>query len=54
MGVECEEKLPTSKISQLETCVKRGTDYVCHVKNRKNGKIHERFGSKHLPFIVKM
>ena len=46
MGVECEEKLSTSKISQLETRVKRGPDYVRHVENRKDGKVHERFGSK--------
>jgi hypothetical protein len=41
MGIEREKKLSTCKISQLETCVKRCTDHVCYVKNRKNGKIHE-------------
>lgn len=49
MGVEREKKLPASKISQLETRVKRGTDHVRHVENRKDGKVHERFGGKRLP-----
>lgn len=52
MGIECKEKLSTSKISQLETRIKRGTDYVCHVKNWKNGKVHERLRSKHLQLIL--
>lgn len=46
MGVEREEELPTGKISQLETRPERGADNVRHVENRKNGKVHERFGSK--------
>lgn len=41
MGIECKEKLSTSKISQLETRIKRSTNYVCHVKNWENGKVHE-------------
>lgn len=52
MGIECKEKLSTSKISQLETCIKRGTNYVCYVKNWENGKVHERLRSKHLQFIL--
>jgi len=51
MGIECKEKLSTSKISQLETRIKRGTNYVCYVKNWKNGKIHERLRSKHLQLM---
>lgn len=46
MGVECAKKLPTSKIPQLETCIKRRPDYVRYVENWKNGKIHERFRSE--------
>lgn len=57
MGIECKEKLSTSKISQLETRIKRGTNNVCYVKNWKNGKVHERLRSKYIQlivFIVKM
>lgn len=41
MGVEREKKLPTRKVPQLETCIKRCADNVRHVENWKNGKIHE-------------
>lgn len=46
MGVERTKKLQASKISQLETCVERSSDHVCHVENWKNGKVHERFRSE--------
>lgn len=53
MGVERAKKLQTGKISQLETCVERCSDHVCHVENWKNGKIHERFRSEILLHFIK-
>lgn len=46
MGVERQKELSTGEVPQLETCVERGTNHVRHVENRKNGAVHERFGSK--------
>ena len=31
MGDDCEEELQSGALSQLETCLKCGPDYVCHV-----------------------
>lgn len=44
LDIECEEKLSSREISQLEACIECDPNNVRDDENRKNGEIYDWFG----------
>jgi hypothetical protein len=42
MDSQRQEKLSTSEISQLASCIECRSNYVCPLENRQTGAIHDR------------